>query len=147
VGVTLAALAVVAVGVLLWRSAAAPVGPAAPSDPAVVPAAPTAPGVPRASRPAGPAAPAPTAGPPRALNLELITIRPVWTRVIVDDRRVIYRLLAADERIPLGADRAIAVRAGDAGALRLIVEGKDLGVLGRDGQVFERVFTAQTPAR
>jgi hypothetical protein len=40
-----------------------------------------------------------------------------------------------------GADRAIAVRAGDAGAFRLIVDGKDLGVLGRDGQVFDRVFT------
>jgi hypothetical protein len=145
VGVALAALAVIAVVVLLWRSAGAPVGPAAPSDAPGVPAASTAPAAPVVASPAGPAVPAPaaTAGPPRAINIEIITIRPVWTRVIVDDRRVIYRLLAPDERIPLGADRAIAIRAGDAGALRLIVEGKDLGVLGRDGQVFQRVFTAR----
>ena len=148
VGVALAAIAVVVVGVLLWRSAGAPVGPAAPSDVAAIPAASTpqpASPAPSASVPAGANAPAPagTAGPPRAVNIEFITIRPVWTRVIVDDRRVIYRLLNADERIPLGADRAIAIRAGDAGALRLIVEGKDLGVLGRDGQVFSRTFTAR----
>jgi hypothetical protein len=146
VGVALAALAVVLVTVLLWRSAGAPVVPAAPSDASAVPAASSPQAQPADAAPVvtTPApAPAPPAGPPRALNIELVTIRPVWTRVFVDDRRVIYRLLAADERIPLGADRAIAIRAGDAGAFRLIVNGKDLGVLGRDGQVYERVFTPQ----
>jgi hypothetical protein len=57
------------------------------------------------------------------------------------------REFTADQRIPFSADRAIVIRAGDAGAIRLVVDGKDLGVLGRDGQVFERAFTPQTPAR
>ena len=51
------------------------------------------------------------------------------------------REFPADQRIPLGADRAIVIRAGDAGAIRLVVDGKDLGPLGRDGQIFSRAFT------
>ena len=46
-----------------------------------------------------------------------------------------------------GADQAIAIRAGDAGAFRLFVDGKDLGVLGSDGQIFEQSFSAKTTAR
>jgi len=69
-------------------------------------------------------------------------VRPVWARITVDGRRAMEREFAADQRFMFGADRAIAVRAGDAGAFRLIVDGKDLGVLGRDGQVFDRVFAA-----
>ncbi|HEY7497889.1 MAG TPA: DUF4115 domain-containing protein [Vicinamibacterales bacterium] len=85
---------------------------------------------------------------PRALNIEIVTLRPVWTRVIVDDQKVIERELPKDSRIPLGADRAIAIRAGDAGAIRLTVGGKDLGVLGRDGQIGTRTITAPgAPAR
>jgi hypothetical protein len=51
------------------------------------------------------------------------------------------REFPADQRIPLGADRAILIRAGDAGAIRLVVDGKDLGPLGKDGQIFSRAFT------
>jgi hypothetical protein len=146
VGVALAGLAVVAVGVLLWRSATSPVGPSVESAPPVVPAVSTAPASPIASAPAVPV-PAPTAGPPRALNIELITIRPVWARVTVDGRRAIASEIAAEQRMSFGADQAIAIRAGDAGAFRLVVDGKDLGVLGRDGQIFERSFSAKTAAR
>jgi hypothetical protein len=140
IGVVLAGLAVIAVAVLLWRSADAPVGqPAAARPPAT-----TAPPPARAAAPgAAAAAPAPVkpAGPPRALNIEFVTVRPVWARITVDGRRAMEREFKADQRIPFGADRAIVIRAGDAGAIRLVVDGRDLGVLGRDGQVFERVFT------
>jgi len=143
IGVSLAALAVVIVGVMLWRSAGAPDTPAAQSTPAVAAAstaqAPPTPSTPELTAPA-PAAPV-QAGPPRALNIEFVTIRPVWARITVDGRRAMEREFKADQRFPFGADRAIVVRAGDAGAIRLIVDGKDLGVLGRDGQVFERAFT------
>ena len=144
VGVSLAALAVVVVGVMLWRSAGAPDTSAAQSPTA--PAASTAQAAPPA---AAPVAPAPAAvmpaGPPRALTVEFVTVRPVWARITIDGRRGMEREFKANERFPFGADRAIIVRAGDAGAIRLIVNGKDLGVLGRDGQVYERAFTAQTP--
>ncbi len=143
IGVSLAALAVIIVGVMLWRSAGAPDRPATQSTPAVPAAspaqAPPTPSTPEVTAPA-PAAAVP-AGPPRALNIEFVTVRPVWARITVDGRRAMEREFTADQRFPFGADRAIVVRAGDAGAIRLIVDGKDLGVLGRDGQVFERVFT------
>jgi hypothetical protein len=140
VGVGLAALAVVVVGVLLLQSATAPEGPGAQPAPSSVSA-----GAKAADAPVVPAPPAtvPPAGPPRALNIELIAIRPVWTRVVVDGRRALARLIAADERMSFGADQAIAIRAGDAGAFRLVVDGKDLGVLGRDGQIYERSFSAK----
>jgi hypothetical protein len=142
IGVSLAALAVIIVGVMLWRSAGTPDTPAAQST-ATVPAA----QVPPTPSSAGVAAPAQAAavpaGPPRALNIEFVTVRPVWARITVDGRRAMEREFKADQRFPFGADRAIVVRAGDAGAIRLIVDGKDLGILGRDGQVFERAFTPQ----
>jgi len=138
-GLGLAVTAVIAVAVLVWRSAGAPVEPQAPVDPAVV-ASPAPAAMAPAPAVAAPA-PATTAGPPRALNIEFVTVRPVWARITVDGRRAMEREFAADQRLMFGADRAIAIRAGDAGALRLIVDGRDLGVLGRDGQVFDRVFT------
>ena len=145
IGVSVAALAVVIVGVMLWRSAGTPDTPAVQST-ATIPAPSTAQAPPTPSAPVvtAPATAAP-AGPPRALNIEFVTVRPVWARITVDGRRAMEREFQADQRFPFGADRAIVVRAGDAGAFRLIVDGKDLGVLGRDGQVYERVFTPQTP--
>jgi hypothetical protein len=141
IGLAIAAAAVIAVGVLVWRSAGAPVGPDPSAGPKIDAVAAPAAAAPSAPAPPAPA-PATPAGPPRALNIEFVTVRPVWARITVDGRRAMEREFAADQRFMFGADRAIAVRAGDAGALRLIVDGKDLGVLGRDGQVFDRVFAA-----
>ena len=100
---------------------------------------------------AGVAAPAPAAaapaGPPRALNIEFITVRPVWAR---DHRRRPARHrtgVHGRPALPVRRRPAIVIRAGDAGAFRLIVDGKDLGVLGRDGQVFERAFTRRRGER
>jgi hypothetical protein len=146
IGLGLATLAVLAVVVLLWRSSSGPVGPATPSNPSVAPASGTS--TPPAQNAPAPAAAAPLsrpaapAGPPRALNVEFITVRPVWARITIDGRRAMEREFPADQRIPLGADRTIVIRAGDAGAIRLVVDGKDLGPLGRDGQIFSRAFTA-----
>ena len=124
--------------VILWMrggstppsQAARPPAPApVATDKGVVPAVPTA---------------VASSGPPRALNVQLITLRPVWARVTVDDKKMIERELAGGQTIPLGADRTIAIRAGDAGAVRITVDGKDQGLLGRDGQPATRTFTART---
>jgi hypothetical protein len=140
VGVGLAALAVVAVSILLWRSAAGPVAPVAPANaPAVASPAPIA-----AASPAV-AGPAPATTPERAMNLVFVTVRPVWARITVDGRRAMEREFPAGQRVIIGADRTIAIRAGDAGAIRLQVDGKDLGVLGRDGQIFSATYTAAQP--
>jgi hypothetical protein len=141
VGVGLGTAAVLAVAVLLWRSSSAPVAPATPTNSSVAPAANAAAPAAQPETPAT-AAPKPAvpAGPPRALNIEFITTRPVWARITIDGRKAMEKEFPAEQRIPLGADRSILIRAGDAGAIRLIVDGKDLGPLGRDGQIFSRVF-------
>ena len=147
VGVVLAALALLAVGVLLWRSAIAPVGPAAQPDARSLPATSPAPAEPVAQAAALAPLPAPTASPPSPLNVEFLTLRPVWARVTVDGRRAVEKEFAAGERMSFGADTTIAIRAGNAGAIRLVVDGQDLGVPGRDGQVFSRTFTVRAGAR
>jgi len=143
VGVVLAALAVLAVGVLLWRSSSDPVAAPPPSEAASAPSPSVAAGPAAApvQTPAAVPAPAAPAGPPRALTIEFVTLRPVWARITVDGKRAFEREFPANQRLPLGADRTIAVRAGDAGAIRLIVDGRDQGVLGKDGQIYNRTFT------
>jgi hypothetical protein len=133
-----AGLLVVLLMVLWLRGGSAPPPQTTPS-----PQAPAA-QPPAAQSPAGTESkPVASSGSPRAVNVQLVILRPVWARVIVDDRKVIERELAGGQTIPLGADRLIAIRAGDAGAVRLIVDGKDQGALGRDGQPATRTFAAR----
>lgn len=139
-----ARLAIAAAGVLLlvlaiaWMRSgtSAPSQTAQRSTPSPAPAA--------ASKPVAPSPPAPTPAPAptRPLNVQLVTVRAVWARVTVDDKKVMEREIPAGQTIPLGADRTIAVRAGDAGAVRVIVDGKDLGPLGRDGFPATKTFAA-----
>ena len=79
------------------------------------------------------------------LRIDLTTVRRVWLRVAVDGRIALEREVAAGEQLPFGADRAIVVRAGDAGAVMVRVGGVDQGAIGADGQVVTRAFAA--PAR
>ena len=127
--------------VVLWMRN----GPSQPSQatkpPAPAPAA--ANRQPAAARPdTGVPAPVASSGPARALTVRMVTLRPVWARVTVDDKKVLEREIPGGQTIPLGADRSIAIRAGDAGAVRVTVDGKDLGPLGRDGQPATRTFSA-----
>ena len=109
------------------------------SEPATPSAGPrgTAPATPATSAPPAVSAPVST----RALRVELTTLRPVWMRVTVDDNRALERQVPAGQRIPFEADRAIVVRAGDAGAVGVTVDGRNVGALGPDGQVVTRSFT------
>jgi hypothetical protein len=144
-GIAAAAVVVLAlIATWLWRSSED--GGTTAAQPAAAPAAQAVPEVRKPAEPTPVASTGPVDGargtPARALNVVLITSRPVWTRVTVDDRKVIEREIAGSQTIPLGADRAITIRAGDAGAIKLIVDGKDVGVMGRDGQIASRTFSA-----
>ena len=107
----------------------------------------TAPTQPRAAAPAAEVTPAPTPTPPPApaapIQAELTTVRRVWVRVTVDGEKQIERELDANARIPVAAQRSVVVRAGDASALRIVVNGKDQGPLGREGEV--RTWTYALP--
>ena len=84
------------------------------------------------------AAPAAVAPPPAA---EVSTVRKVWVRVLVDGQKVIERELPAGARIPLTPTYQVVVRAGDAGAVRVSIAGKDQGAFGPTGQPATRRFT------
>lgn len=146
----IAVLAIAAIVLLLrpWRSTDQP--PAGqPPAPAAVTAPPAAstptPAPDRPAEPAPAAAPSPgsaTASLP-GIHGELTTVRTAWVRVTLDGERAFERELPPSSRIPLRAERTIAVRVGDAGAVRLTIDGRDLGFLGDEGEVVTRTFTAR----
>ena len=89
-----------------------------------------------ASQPAP--APAPVAPPPP--RAEIVTSRQVWIRVMVDGQKVIERELPPNTRIPLNPAAQFVVRAGDAGALKVVIDGKDQGPFGLDGRIATKAF-------
>ncbi len=62
-------------------------------------------------------------------------------RVLADGERIIERELPANSRVALKAAKTIVIRTGDAGAVRLSINGTDQGPLGRDGEVVTRSFS------
>jgi hypothetical protein len=95
---------------------------------------------PAAAAPAAtPPAAAPAAAPARPVEVELRTVRPVWMRVTVDGRKDLERIVPGGERLHFGADRSIAVRAGN-GADVLEVSGGRETPLGVEGQPITRTF-------
>jgi hypothetical protein len=109
----------------------------ASATPATAASAPVAPR-PAANQP--PAAP-PSAAP--AAASEIVAVRGVWVRVVVDGVKAVERELRAGEHVPLAAGRTAVIRAGDAGSLRLTIDGQDRGTLGPEGEVITR--TIRTP--
>src|SRR5689334_7744185 len=147
-----AALAIIAAVVLIGRPWGAPprasgirgsgsVGSPAATDSQAANVA----GGPRTPDP-GSRVPSPAAAPAAGVNAELTAVRRVWVRIITDGNRV-ERELPAGTVIPLRAKGTLTLRIGDAGAVKVIVNDRDQGPLGRDGEVVMRTFTAQTPAR
>jgi hypothetical protein len=101
------------------------------------------PSAPVQTAPALTPAPAPTSGSEQRPAAQLVTSRRVWMRVSVDGATTIEREVAENTTIPLQATSQIVVRAGDAGAVRVVIGGKDLGPLGPDGQVRTRAYPVE----
>ena len=97
-----------------------------------------------APQPAARPAPPPVDMPPQ--RAEISTLRQVWIRVMVDGQKVIERELPPNTHIPLNPVSQFVVRAGDAGAVRVAIEGKDQGPVGADGQVATRAFSVPPKA-
>ena len=92
-------------------------------------------------QPTGPA----QAGPPRS---EILAVRRVWVRVVVNGVKTIERELQAGERVPLPAGSTAAIRAGNAGAVQVTINGEERGFLGAEGEVVTRTLQVPaTPAR
>ncbi len=67
-----------------------------------------------------------------------ITAR-TWLRVTVDDA-IVYEGMPAPQTVLRYRGRRIALRAGNAAGVRVMLNGVDLGVLGARGQIVERVL-------
>ncbi|MEO5894606.1 MAG: DUF4115 domain-containing protein [Vicinamibacterales bacterium] len=122
------------IGWSIWHRTRTPAASVVDQAPAPAETAPAPP-------PASEAVTPPARGPAAAPHAELTTTRSVWLRITVDGDRVLERQLPADTRIPLTPETTIVIRTGDAGAVRLAIDGKDQGVLGRDGEVVTKTFT------
>ena len=94
----------------------------------------SAPGAGPASAPAAePPRDAAPAAPAKPIRVTLEAIRPVWMRITVDGGRAFQGELPAGETLTMDGDRAVIVRAGDAGGVRATLNGGDRGPLGRNG--------------
>ena len=124
-------------GTLLMRAWRGP----SPEQSSAPPAAAHAPAVATQASPSS--APRESAAISSAAPAELIAIRDVWVRATVDGQRVLERELEAGTRVPLRG-RTIVIRAGNAGAVRMVVDGQDRGTLGGEGVVLTRTYTSTT---
>ena len=134
------AIVVTVVGVSIsrfWRDApaesTAPPAVSTEADPAAS-ATPTS--LPTASEPSAPI----------GSGSELRALRHVWVRATVDGKRILERELVAGDRVPLNG-RTMVIRAGDAGAVRIVIDGQDRGILGETGIALTRTYTSSSPAR
>jgi HAMP domain-containing protein len=137
-----AAILIVALVLLVrpWRSSSPETSSSSSTGAATTARAPQATTPAPAATPAP--APAPAATRTHALEAELNVQRRVWVRAIVDGQKIVERELLPGTRVPLQADRAIVIRVGDAGALRMTLNGVDRGPLGKDAEIVTRTFTA-----
>jgi hypothetical protein len=69
------------------------------------------------------------------LEVTLTATRTVWVAANADHERVIYRLLAPEERVAVAAANHVHLRIGDAGALLVSVNGSSPVPAGSAGEV------------
>ena len=116
---------------------AAPVAPrAAPAEALDAPA--SQPVVAEAGRAAVPAAdtrPGAEESARDRLTVTLAVTRPCWVSATVDGRKAIERLLQVDDRPMFDVRRELVLRAGDAAAVQLSINGVAAKSLGKNGEV------------
>lgn len=123
-----------------------PVPEALPGDPAPASASTASGGQPSMPQPAAAGQQPLAAGPdPAGLSLALDIRRPVWLRTEVDGQPDAGRLYSVGERKTVRAAREVSLRAGDAGAVFVSVNGAPATPVGADGQVVTRRY-GQRPA-
>lgn len=76
----------------------------------------------------------------REVSVEIKGLGYSWLRVIVDDKKVFEGFINTGDSYSWKGERKIVVRVGNAGAVRIILNNRDLGVLGKKGEVLEREF-------
>jgi cytoskeletal protein RodZ len=75
-----------------------------------------------------------------AVSIALTAERECWVAANADGRRVIYRLMQPGEKATIEAQQGVTLRAGDAGALTISVNGEAPHAFGGDGEVRTATF-------
>ena len=98
-----------------------------------------------AERIAAPVAPQPEEGPSGTLTVGVeVEGAPAWIRVRSDSETVFEEVARPGFSRKFEARRVVGIRAGDAGAVSVEVNGQDVGPLGEPGQVLDRNFTLKS---
>ena len=79
------------------------------------------------------------------LSIQLATRQMSWVRITADGQVAAERIFKPGETQNVRASREITVRAGDAGAVTVAVDGRQPVALGREGEVVTRRFAVETP--
>ena len=79
------------------------------------------------------------------LSIQLATRQMSWIRITADGQVAAERIFKPGETQNVRASREITVRAGDAGAVTVAVDGRQPVALGREGEVVTRRFAVDTP--
>ena len=69
------------------------------------------------------------------LTVTLAVTRPCWVSAVVDGRKEIDRILQVEDRPTLDVRRGLVLKAGDAGAVQMSINGVAAKSLGRNGEV------------
>ena len=85
-----------------------------------------------------------SASDPSVLAVTIDVRRPAWIRTTIDGRADVGRLFNAGETRRVTAREEIVMRAGDAGAVFVSVNGSEARALGHDGRVVTRRFGSPT---
>jgi cytoskeletal protein RodZ len=86
--------------------------------------------------------PTPTATPLvySGVTVELVIQQPSWVQILADDTKVFEGILQTGESRSWSAERRVAIRAGNAGGVQVIINGEDRGVMGDEGRVADQVW-------
>jgi hypothetical protein len=74
------------------------------------------------------------------VTVELVITQPSWIQILADDIKVFEGILQPGENRIWTGQRKVAVRAGNAGGVEVIVNGTSRGIMGGEGQVVDQVW-------
>jgi cytoskeletal protein RodZ len=81
---------------------------------------------------------------PDSLNLSIETLGDVWIKVIKDGKNVHQKMVPKDSKLKFKAKEKFSVSVGNAGAVRILYNGKELQNFGKIGEIKNVVITPDT---
>ena len=74
------------------------------------------------------------------VNVELVITQASWIQILADDVKIFEGVLQPGERRNWTGQRRVAIRAGNAGGVEVVVNGASRGVMGTEGQVVDQIW-------